>query len=368
VLVSHPTIHARDIVPNKVSLHVSPPLLAPELFVRRSGNPLEETCTGFSFTAPPQPDERTFGINEPNIFASGYRYGIIPKEWKYSDRTPGNDTEVSFSSQFRIAAWGASPGPDDVNSFLNAVLGGAGEVWTLLTNGGSNATPGVEAPVSGTLSGSGTTGGSRQLARDAGRATVFTIHQHVRAGASAPLKLKLTSYARAILAGQATAGPIRTTLTFTPDHGRRVTMRGTFTPQVLPAISSVQFRGGAADPTIVVHGRGLAPLPKPDPAGSPVGHDGCPAESGNYGKDYGTQFGLYNLSKNWSAGVAVPANTSCIGIIPTKVTAGEVDFRFGSFYTHFYPQFSLRPGDHVQVILNGGARNVNVNYAPAAAS
>src|SRR5204863_7096289 len=87
----------------------------------------------------------------------------------------------------------------------------------------------------------------------------------------------------------------------------------------------------AVRPTIVVHGRGLAPLPPKSPSGSPVGHDGCPAASGDYGSDYGLLFNLNDLTKGWSAGTAFTAlhNTSCIGIIPTKVSVGEVDFRLG---------------------------------------
>src|SRR5205085_11070485 len=121
---------------------------------------------------------------------------------------------------------------------------------------------------------------------------------------------------------------------------RGASLRATITPHLVPSISSVEFRGKPADPTIVVHGRGLAPLPAKSPSGSPVGHDGCPAESGDYGSDYGAPFNLNDLSKGWSAGTAFAAlhNTSCIGIIPTRVSVGEVDFRLGSFYTKLYPK------------------------------
>jgi hypothetical protein len=55
-------------------------------------------------------------------------------------------------------------------------------------------------------------------------------------------------------------------------------------------------------------------------------------------------------------------NAACIGIVPTKVTTGEVDFRLGSFYTKLYPKFSLDPGDQVQLVLNGAVRDVRVTY------
>ena len=126
----------------------------------------------------------------------------------------------------------------------------------------------------------------------------------------------------------------------------------------------MEFRGKPADPTIVVRGRGLAPLPTKSPSGSPAGHDGCPAESGDYGSDYGLLFNLNDLTKGWSAGMAFPAlhNTACIGIVPTKVGPGEVDFRLGAFYTKLYPKFSLDAGDQVQLVLNGAVRDVRVTY------
>jgi hypothetical protein len=58
-------------------------------------------------------------------------------------------------------------------------------------------------------------------------------------------------------------------------------------------------------------------------------------------------------------------NTACIGIVPTKVSTGEVDFRLGSFYTKLYPKFSLDPGDQVQLVLNGAVRDVRVAYGGA---
>ena len=44
------------------------------------------------------------------------------------------------------------------------------------------------------------------------------------------------------------------------------------------------------------------------------------------------------------------------------MTSGEVTFRLGSFYTNLYPKFSLNPGDTVQVVVNGAARDVVVKF------
>ena len=105
--------------------------------------------------------------------------------------------------------------------------------------------------------------------------------------------------------------------------------------------------------------------PDTSTSGSPAGHDGCPAESGVYGSDYGALFNLNDLTKGWSAGMAFPGlhNTACIGIVPTKVTPKEVDFRLGAFYTTLYPKFSLDAGDQVQLVLDGAVRDTRVTHS-----
>ena len=202
------------------------------------------------------------------------------------------------------------------------------------------------------------TAGARQL-EGAGAATVFSVHQSLRAGGSTPLRVNLTSAGRALLQ-DASRVPV---VTIESRFGA-ASLRAQITPRLLPTITSVAFSGTPANPTIAVRGRGLSPLPPTNPTGSPAGHDGCPSASGTYGSDYGLLFNLNDLSKGWSAGTAFAKlhNTSCIGIIPTKVTSGEVDFRLGSFYTTLYPKFSLGAGDQVQVVLNGAVRNAQVRY------
>src|SRR5205085_1784398 len=115
--------------------------------------------------------------------------------------------------------------------------------------------------------------------------------------------------------------------------------------------------GGTLDVTATARGRRLQ--------GTTAGHDGCPAESGVYGSDYGALFNLNDLTKGWSAGMAFPGlhNTACIGIVPTKVAPGEVDFRLGAFYTNLYPKFSLDTGDHVQLVVDGAVRDTQVTYS-----
>jgi hypothetical protein len=60
--------------------------------------------------------------------------------------------------------------------------------------------------------------------------------------------------------------------------------------------------------------------------------------------------------------LSTAANTSCIGLIPTKISPSELDLRLGSFYAQFYPKFTLAPGDRVQVIANGAGIDVHVAY------
>jgi hypothetical protein len=232
--------------------------------------------------------------------------------------------------------------------------------WTSLADGLSSSTPPkIFSPTGGTLDVTATAG-ARQLEGTGAAATVFSVHQSLRGGGSTPLKVRLTSAGRALLRDQTRVPVVTVALRFGD-----ASTRAQITPRLVPSIASVQFSGKPADPTIVVRGRGLAPLPPTSPSGSPAGHDGCPAVSGTYGSDYGLLFNLNDLTKGWSAGAAFAKlhNTSCIGIIPTKVTSGEVDFRLGSFYTKLYPKFSLDAGDQVQLVLAGAVRNARVAYS-----
>jgi hypothetical protein len=190
---------------------------------------------------------------------------------------------------------------------------------------------------------------------------LLTIDQSVHVGVNS-LVPKVTPLGRALLAGTASISGVKATVTFTPTGGHPVTLTQTFKPVVLPAIRSVQFTGSPSQPTIVVRGRGLAPLPPQNPVGSPTGHNGCPAVAGKTGSDYGVQLQINDFSKNWGAGFSTATNTSCIGLIPTRVTPNELDLQLGSFYTSLYPKFSLAPGDLVGVAVNGAGLNVHVAY------
>ena len=268
-------------------------------------------------------------------------------------------TTATFDGELDIGIWSGVPNRSVGEQILLAVKDMLAGWWTSLADGfSSTAPPKVFSPTGGTLDVTATAG-ARQLQSTAA-ATVFSVHQSLRAGVSTPLRVHLTSAGRALLRDDSRVPVVTVAMRF-----RGASLRARIVPRLVPAITSVQFRGKSSDPTIVVQGRGLAPLPAKSPSGSPVGHDGCPAESGDYGSDYGLLFNLNDLTKGWSAGAAFAAlhNTSCIGIIPTKSTTGEVDFQLGSFYTKLYPKFSLDAGDQVQLVLNGAVRDVRVAYA-----
>ena len=201
----------------------------------------------------------------------------------------------------------------------------------------------------------------RATGRSARSTALFAITQPVHQGRNT-LTPKLTSLGRAELAGSVNMPTSTGVVTFTPTHGGPVTLAQTFTSRVEPHITSVQFAGDQAHPTIIIRGRGLAPLPKQDPVGSPAGHNGCPAETGKTGSDYGVQLQVNDFSRNWAAGFSIPTATSCIGLIPTKVAPNELDLQLGSFYSQYYPKFTLAPGDDVQVTANGAAIAVHVAY------
>jgi hypothetical protein len=189
---------------------------------------------------------------------------------------------------------------------------------------------------------------------------VFSVHQRVRKGTNA-ITVRLTPAGRAYLLNDPNPH-VKVTVSITPTSGSRQTLTQTIAPPVSSKFSSIQFTGTPANPTIALKGRALAPLPAPNPSGSPAGHNGCPSKPGNYGSDYSLQFALIDETGRWSAGNSTATNTSCIGLIPTKVSPGEVDYRFGSFYTSLYPQFKLNTGDEVELVLNGAAADVHVAY------
>jgi len=127
-------------------------------------------------------------------------------------------------------------------------------------------------------------------------------------------------------------------------------------------ITSVAFSGGAADPSVAVHGTCLGSRPAPSPAGHPSGLNGCPVVAGDDGYDYGTS--LYIAAQSWSGGRYRPSlnETDCIDLVVTKFTSTEVDFHFGPFYTRFYPKFSLDAGATAAVVVNGASANATVKY------
>ena len=58
------------------------------------------------------------------------------------------------------------------------------------------------------------------------------------------------------------------------------------------------------------------------------------------------------------AGEGASLLSTFVGIVPTKVSPGEMDFGLGSFYAHSYPHTALNPGDDVQIDVNGGSIDV----------
>jgi len=333
------------------------------LVVRPGGNPFNDACESPTFSSP-DPGKRYF----ISIF-TGWGSGPRRERWTGTAQ-PGLGlarTTATFDGELDIGIWSGVPNRAVGEQILLAVKDMLAGWWTSLADGFSSSTPPkIFSPTGGTLDVTATAGArqTRRLAAGAPSTTVFTIHQSLHGETDNPLRIQLTSAGQALLQTANGAPTVSAVLRFTLPDGQTATLTGTFTPTPLPAIDSVQFSGKPAAPTIIVRGRGLSPLPPASPRGSPAGHDGCPAQSGTYGTDFGMLFNLNDLTKGWSAGSEFPGlhNTSCIGLIPSKVTPGEVDFRLGSFYTNLFPKFSLDAGDQVQLVLNGAVRNVHVAY------
>lgn len=330
------------------------------LVVQQSGNPFNGACESPTFSSP-DPGKRYF----ISIF-TGWGSGPRRERWTGTAQ-PGLGLArltATFDGELDVGIWSGVPNRSVGEQILVAVKDMLAGWWTALADGfASTASPKIFSPTGGTLDVTATAG-ARQLLDAGAGSPMFTVRQSLQGGASTLLRPQLTSAGQALLQDASHTPVVALSMTFTPTHGSPVSLRATIIPTVLPTIDSVQFTGKPADPTIVVHGRGLSPLPPQSPAGSPVGHDGCPSVSGNDGSDYGMLFNLNDVAKGWSAGTAFPGlhNTSCIGIVPTKVSPDEVDFRLGSFYTTLYPKFSLDAGDQVQLVVNGAVRNLTVKY------
>ena len=321
------------------------------LVVRPGGNPFNSACESPTFSSP-DPGKRYF----ISIF-TGWGSGPRREHWTGTAQ-PGLGlarTTATFDSELDVGIWSGVPNRSVGEQILVAVKDMLAGWWTSLVDGfASSTTPKIFSPAGGTL----------DVTATAGTRAVFIVDEQLQPQVSTPLNVTLTSAGRTLIANPSRAGAITLTMKFTPAQGEPASLRTSFATTLAPQIDSVQFTGKPADPTIVVRGTGLAPLPAKSPSGSPVGHDGCPAQSGNYGSDYGPLFNLNDLTKGWSAGLAIAGlhATSCIGIIPTKISSDEVDFRLGSFYTGLYPKFMLGPGDEVQLVLNGAFRDVHVQY------
>ena len=136
-------------------------------------------------------------------------------------------------------------------------------------------------------------------------------------------------------------------------------------------ISSVTLGGSQQNPSIVVHGTNLGSKPAPNPSGSPSNQPLCPVViKGNVGLDYGTSLYLNDNTGNFAAGRYRPTvnELDCIGLIVTKFTPTEVDFRPGSGYQQFSPKYQINDGDAIEVAVNGASKTVHVKYGTAVSS
>jgi hypothetical protein len=333
-------------------------------------------CTGLTLENAPgnsaaKGDYGLFRVNRTMPFPTQGGAAVGHNRWSAPFSSGLQSGTVTFDGTLYIDVYRGPKG--QAKSGTSALMSGVQQGWNDALNG---------SPASGAFNPDLTSGGRIQArwsragsvthapllrangTRSSDSNVLFTIDQSLHAGLNT-LNPQLTPLGQAVLAGSESAPNLDATVTFTPTNGAPVTVTGTFAPTVLPVVTSVQFTGSQKDPTIIIRGRGLAPLPAQDPVGSPAGHNGCPPETGQTGADYGVQLEINDLLKNWGAGFSIPTATSCIGLIPTKVTPGELDLRLGSFYKQYYPKFTLAPGDEVQVVANGAPIDVHVAYGAA---
>jgi len=207
-----------------------------------------------------------------------------------------------------------------------------------------------------------------------------TIHQHVAKDRPTILRPSYTSSELTTLAKLKGSATFSGSLTFTPAHGKPVSVSLRFklkpagpeaaatpTPRPGGTITSVQFFGSAANPSVVVQGKNLGAKPAPDPAFHPSGQSGCPSVTGDSGYDYGTSLYLANTTKNWAAGRSRPSlgELDCLDLVVTKFTSSEVAFHFGPFYAQ-YEKAKLDAGDAVQIVVNDASKTATAKYSAAA--
>jgi len=235
------------------------------LVVRPSGNPFNSACESPTFSSP-DPGKRYF----ISIF-TGWGSGPRREHWTGTAQ-PGLGlarTTATFDGELDVGIWSGVPNHSVGEQILVAVKDMLAGWWTSLADGfASSARPKVFSPTDGRLDVTATAGAGR-LEADATSATAFTVHQSLRGETSTPLRVHLTSAGRSLLRDPSRPPIVSVALRFTPSHGSRAVRRVTIAPRLLPAIASVQFRGKPADPTVVVRGRGLAPLPPKEPERQP---------------------------------------------------------------------------------------------------
>lgn len=191
---------------------------------------------------------------------------------------------------------------------------------------------------------------------------LIRFNQSVATNTRTQLEASLSGQSLAQLEQLSPPPTLHVSVTFTPAHGPTVSASQDYPPIVFPEVTSVTFAGTAADPTITVHGSDLGSLPAPDPSVL-QGTNGCPAASGTYGTDFGTDLYLSVPSSHWGAGQYNPGGeVDCIGIVPTSESPSQLTFKLGSFYTANPSMFSLQQGDLVELVVNGASIDVHVSY------
>src|SRR5919109_266867 len=229
------------------------------LVVRPAGNPFNDACEAPTFSSP-DPGKRHF----ISIF-TGWGSGPRREHWTGTAQ-PGLGlarTTATFDGELDVGIWSGVPNRSAGEQILVAVKDMLAGWWTSLADGfSSSAPPKIFSPAGGTLDVTATAG-ARQL-EGAAATTAFTVHQSLRGGASTPLRVRLTSAGRVLLSDSSHVPVVTVAMRF-----GGASLRATITPRLLPSIASVGFTGKPADPTIVVRGRGLAPLPGEEPERQP---------------------------------------------------------------------------------------------------
>lgn len=116
-----------------------------------------------------------------------------------------------------------------------------------------------------------------------------------------------------------------------------------------PSITTVQFTGTPAEPTVTITGSNFGPKPAPEPSES------LACFAGDTSFDYGTSLYFTETTQSWTAGEI----GDCIGLIVSTYTETQIVYHFGAGYSHYG---QITSGDAYTLVVGSAKHSGTVAY------